>query len=54
MNCGRCGGGMLKTEVYLTKAHAEIKTIFAWRCDHCGRIEYYSGRSGPEANSSSY
>jgi hypothetical protein len=53
MSCGRCGAGMLKTELYLsqTQTHRKIKTVSAWRCDHCGRIEYYSTPSLPEVRS---
>jgi hypothetical protein len=40
MSCGRCGAAMLKTELYLSET--KVKTVSAWRCDHCGRIEYYT------------
>ena len=36
---------MLKTELYLSKEVVQLKTIAAWRCDKCGRIEYYSDQS---------
>ena len=52
MSCGRCGTNMHRTELYLSQTrHLEIKTVFAWRCDHCGRIECYGGSSTPDARS---
>src|SRR4029078_6206586 len=45
MTCGRCGACMQKTELYLSKTLEKIKTVSAWRCDHCGRIEYYCSSS---------
>jgi predicted nucleic acid-binding Zn-ribbon protein len=51
MSCGRCGACMLKTELYLSQPLLKIKTVSAWRCGHCGRIEYYSSRSLSEAKS---
>jgi hypothetical protein len=53
MNCGRCGAGMFKTELYLSQTLDKIKTVSAWRCDRCQRIEYYSGQSVAEAGSRS-
>ncbi|MDF2459016.1 MAG: hypothetical protein K0S79_1432 [Nitrospira sp.] len=41
MRCERCGANMLKTELYLSASLRKIKTIHAWRCDKCGRVEYY-------------
>ena len=48
MRCDRCGACMLKTELYLSKEAVKLKTISAWRCDKCGRIEYYGSQS-PQA-----
>lgn len=45
MRCGRCGASMLKTEFSLSNTHERIKTVTAWRCDKCERVEYYSGES---------
>jgi len=45
MRCGRCGASMLKTELYLSEALVKLKTVSAWRCDKCGRVEYYSCQS---------
>ena len=45
MRCGRCGASMLKTELYLSEALVKLKTVLAWRCDKCGRVEYYSCQS---------
>ena len=49
MSCGRCGAGMLKTELYVSQKELKAKMVSAWRCHHCGRIEYYSGQTLPEA-----
>jgi hypothetical protein len=35
---------MFKTELYLSQTLVKVKTVSAWRCDHCGRIEYYTTR----------
>ncbi len=51
MNCGRCGAGMFKTELYLSQTLEKVTTVSAWRCEHCQRIEYYSGQSVAEARS---
>ena len=40
---------MFKTELYLSEALVKLKTVLAWRCDKCGRVEYYS-RQSPQAN----
>jgi predicted nucleic-acid-binding Zn-ribbon protein len=45
MRCGRCGASMFKTELYLSEALVKLKTVLAWRCDKCGRVEYYSCQS---------
>jgi DNA-directed RNA polymerase subunit RPC12/RpoP len=50
MNCGRCGAGMLKSELYLSKTPESIKKVAAWRCNHCGRIEYYASQLSGEAS----
>jgi len=42
MRCERCGASMLKTELYLSKTLQKLKTVSAWRCDKCGRVEYYA------------
>src|SRR6476660_2482322 len=44
MRCGRCGANMFKTELYLSEALVKLKTVLAWRCDKCGRVEYYSSQ----------
>jgi hypothetical protein len=41
MRCERCGASMLKTELYLSPSLRQLKTVNAWRCDKCGRVEYY-------------
>lgn len=51
MNCGRCGTGMLKTELYLAPTLEKVTTVSAWRCSHCRRIEYYSSPSVTESKS---
>ncbi len=45
MRCGRCAASMVKTELYLSDPLLKLKTVAAWRCDKCGRVEYYSGQS---------
>ena len=45
MRCGRCAASMVKTELYLSDPLLNLKTVAAWRCDKCGRVEYYSGQS---------
>jgi DNA-directed RNA polymerase subunit RPC12/RpoP len=49
MNCARCGAGMLKTELYLSQTLEKITSVSAWRCDQCGRIEYYGSPSSGES-----
>ncbi len=38
MRCTRCGASVIKTELY--HGLAKIESVSAWRCDHCGLIEY--------------
>ena len=45
MKCGRCAASMVKTELYLSDPLLKLKTVSAWRCDKCGRVEYYSVQS---------
>ena len=38
MRCTRCGASVIKTELY--QGVMKLDSISAWRCGHCGLIEY--------------